>query len=159
MTRPSPEPSTVGRTRFAGFVLFTALGGDAWQSLLGWPAFIVLVVGLAVACAVLLARRMRVEPVAWTRYSKPLAAFLLLCTASIFWSQYTGASVLGVVAQWLATVAGVSVAVTLSWPDILRALGVALRWLLGLSLVFELYVSVVIHSPLHAVWIFSGGQG
>ncbi|CAN5128918.1 hypothetical protein BH09ACT6_BH09ACT6_24640 [soil metagenome] len=154
-----PAPSPPWRVRFAGFVLFTALGGDAWQSLLGWPAFIVLVAGLTAACVVVLVRSFRARAVPWTRYSKPLAAFLLLCTGSLLWSQYTGATALGVGAQWLAATAGVTLAVTLSWLEILRALGVALRWLLGLSLLFELYVSTIIREPVHALWIFSGGQG
>ncbi|GAA0999392.1 O-antigen ligase family protein [Subtercola frigoramans] len=154
-----PPSGARARVRFAGFVLFTALGGDAWQSLLGWPAFIALVVGLTIACAVVLVRSHRLSPVRWTRCSKPLAAFLVLCTGSLLWSQYTGATALGVTAQWLAAIAGVTLAVTLTWLEILRALGVALRWLLGLSLLFEVYVGTIIRQPLHALWLFSGGQG
>ncbi|WP_172582184.1 hypothetical protein [Subtercola boreus] len=154
-----PAPSPVGRIRLAGFVLFTALGADAWQSLLGWPAFIVLVVGLSVASGVVLVRTTRGRAVPWIRYSKPLAAFLVLCAVSIVWSQYTGATALGATAQLVTAVAGVFIAVTLSWLEILRALGTALRWLLGLSIVFELFVAVFVGHPVGAIWLISGGQG
>ncbi|RFA08448.1 hypothetical protein B7R54_03825 [Subtercola boreus] len=152
-------PSPVGRIRLAGFVLFTALGADAWQSLLGWPAFIVLVVGLSVASGVVLVRTTRGRGVPWMRYSKPLAAFLVLCAASIVWSQYTFATALGATAQLVTAVAGVFIAVTLSWLEILRALGTALRWLLGLSLVFELFTAIFVRGDLRALWLFSGGRG
>ena len=151
--------SPVGRIRLAGMVLFTSLGADAWQSLLGWPAFIVLVTGLAVWSGAVLVRFARSTHVPWIRYSKPLVAFLVLCAASFIWSQYNGATLLGVGAQVLASVAGVFVALTLTWLEILRALGSALRWLLGLSLVFELFAAVFVNHPIGAVWLFSGGQG
>ncbi|PPF82440.1 exopolysaccharide production protein [Subtercola sp. Z020] len=164
---PAAAPRGAGRIRLAGFVLVTALGADAWQSLLGWPAFIVLVVGLSTASGLVLARTVRGGESgradggrwSWARLSKPLAAFLVLCVASLAWSQYTGASALGVTAQLLTSVAGVFLAVALGWLDILRALGSALRWLLGLSLLFELFVAVFVGHPVGAVWVFSGGRG
>ncbi|RFA22652.1 O-antigen ligase family protein [Subtercola boreus] len=153
------EHRPAGRIRLAGFVLFTALGADAWQSLLGWPAFIVLVTGLSVAAGVVLVQNVRRLRLPWMRYSKPLAAFVVLCAGSFVWSQYNSATLLGVGAQLLASVAGVFIALTLTWSEILTALGTALRWLLGLSLVFELFTAVFVGHPVGAVWLFSGGQG
>src|ERR1700709_2126204 len=94
-TRPTPtvldaRPAHPGRIRLAGLVLVTALGGDAWQSLLGWPAFIVLVVALAGASIVSLIRDHALQKLPLARYSKPLLAFLVLCTVSIIWSHYPG---------------------------------------------------------------------
>ncbi|MCU1476221.1 MAG: O-antigen ligase protein [Subtercola sp.] len=151
MTDARPAPP--GRIRLAGLVLFTALGGDAWQSLLGWPAFIVLVVALTAACVVSLVRSHRAASLPLSRYSKPLVAFLVLCTASIIWSQYPSATVLGITSQWLAAIAGFFLAVSFSWLEILRALGTALRWLLGLSLVFELIVALFVRHPVGAPWL------
>ncbi|MEA9984408.1 O-antigen ligase family protein [Subtercola sp. RTI3] len=155
-TMTAPDGSPAGRIRLAGFVLFTALGGDAWQSLFGWPAFVVLVVGLTVACAVSLAQSGR--RIALPRYSKPLVAFVVLCAVSLLWSQYPGATALGIAAQWLAALAGFFMALTLTWLEILRALGTALRWMLGLSLLFELAVAVWVRQPLPALWLLAPGQ-
>ncbi|MEF2977772.1 O-antigen ligase family protein [Subtercola sp. YIM 133946] len=153
-----PLPSPPGRIRLAGLVLFTALGADAWQSLLGWPAFVVLVLALSAACVVSLVRSHATRSIEWSRYSKPLAAFLVLCTASILWSFYPGATALGIVSQWLTAIAGFFIAASLSWLEILRALGTALRWLLGLSLVFELFVAVFVRGALQATWLLDPWQ-
>ncbi|GGF14264.1 O-antigen ligase family protein [Subtercola lobariae] len=146
-------PSPPGRIRLAVLVIFTSLGGDAWQSLLGWPAFIVLVAALSAACVVSLVRSHAANPLPLSRYSKPLIAFLVLCTLSIIWSQYPSATVLGVVSQWLTAIAGVFVAISLSWVEILRALGTALRWLLGLSLLFEFFVAAIVRHQVGAPWL------
>jgi exopolysaccharide production protein ExoQ len=155
---PATAPTQPGRIRLAIVVLVTALGGDAWQSLLGWPAFIVLIVVLTAACIVSLVRSHRATRLPLSRYSKPLLAFLVLCTASIIWSHYPSATVLGIASQWLAAIAGFFLAVSLSWAEILRALGTALRWLLGLSLVFELIVAVFVRHPVGAPWLLDPWQ-
>ena len=80
----------------------------------------------------------------WRKFPKTITAFLLLATLSIAWSYYPGASALGVALQLITTLAALFLAVTLTWPELLRTLGGALRWVLALSLVFELFVAVVV---------------
>src|SRR6185312_1173106 len=55
---------------------------------------------------------------------------------------------LGLFTTWLIVAVGVAVPVTYTWAEIVRALGTMLRWVLGLSLVFELVVSVIIRRPV-----------
>ncbi|UFS57735.1 O-antigen ligase family protein [Subtercola endophyticus] len=152
------DPGTRRRRTLAVLVLIAALGGDAWQSLLGWPAFVVLVAALAAACLVSLVRGRSTRTLPLARYSKPLAAFLVLCTVSLLWSHYPGATLLGVLSQWLTAIAGFFIAVSLSWLEILRVLGTALRWLLGLSLLFEFVVAVFVRHPVGALWLLAPGQ-
>ena len=83
-------------------------------------------------------------PLNWRKFPKTITAFLLLATLSIAWSYYPGASALGVTLQLITTLAALFLAVTLTWPELLRTLAGALRWVLALSLGFELFVAVVI---------------
>jgi len=83
-------------------------------------------------------------PLNWRKFPKTITAFLLLATLSTAWSYYPGASALGVTLQLITTLAALFLAVTLTWPELLRTLAGALRWVLALSLVFELFVAVVV---------------
>ena len=142
------------RIGFATVVLFTVLAGDAWRYSISWYGWGVLVLGITVAAITLLAHNR-----GWAKqlpYS--LVAFLVLATVSITWSFYPGASALGVTAQWLTTVVALSVAITLSWDELLSALGLALRLILGLSLVFELVISLFVRHPVLPFWVDYGGH-
>ena len=70
-------------------------------------------------------------------------AFLVIATVSIAWSFYPGATALGVVTTWLTTIVAAAIATTFTWQEVLRGLGIALRFVLGLSLLFELIVAAV----------------
>ena len=134
------------RTVFLVVVLFTLLAGDAWRYTLGWTGWAILVGLLAVVSVALLVlqrSRWRVGNLPF-----PLLAFLALTVLSIAWSFYPGATALGAATTLFTVAAAVSVAVTYSWSEILRGLGLALRFVLGLSLLFELFVAVVIRRPV-----------
>jgi exopolysaccharide production protein ExoQ len=134
---------------FATFVFFTVLAGQFWRNLLGWWGFGAIVLILVVGTIVGLAR---LKPDwMWRKFPKSLGVFLVLATLSIAWSAYPGWSALGVALQWFTTIAAVFLALTLTWHELLRALGAALRWALGLSLLFELIVAVFVR---HAVLPF-----
>jgi len=134
------------RAVFLVVVLFTLLAGDAWRYTVGWAGWAV-VVGLialaAVALLVLQRDRWRVSSLPF-----PLLAFLALAALSIAWSFYPGASALGVVSTWLTVAGAVAVSVTYTWAEILRGLGRALQLILGLSILFELFVATIIRNPM-----------
>jgi len=134
------------RAAFLVLVLFTLLAGDAWRYTIGWAGWAV-VVGLIAAASVALLvvqrRRWRLNSLPY-----PLLAFLALSALSIAWSFYPGASALGVASTWFTVAGAVAVAITYAWSEILRALSVALRLILGLSILFELVVSVIIRHPV-----------
>ncbi|MCU1515252.1 MAG: O-antigen ligase family protein [Microbacteriaceae bacterium] len=132
-------------------VLFTGIAGDFWRNLLGWYGYgaIVLVV-VALAIVVLVHNRDRF---AARRLPYPLLAFLIFATLSIAWSYYRLPSVLGASVQWATTAAAIAVAVTLSWAELLVALGWVFRLVLGLSFVFEFIVSAFIRHPVYPVWV------
>src|SRR5699024_4438269 len=117
------------------------------RNLLGWPIFLALAVVLTVVGVIIFVRE-KPERFRWYRLPSPLYWFLGLAVLSIAWSQYRVESVLGVTAQIATTILAVVLAFVLTWHEVLRTLGTALRYLLGLSLAFELFVSLVIRQPL-----------
>jgi exopolysaccharide production protein ExoQ len=131
---------------FASLLLFTLFAGDFWRNLISWPGYFVLAGALAVGSVVFL---VRLRPAfRWRKTPKTLLLFLLLAVLSIAWSAYPGASALGVLAQLATTAAAVFLALCLSWQGLVAALSNAVKWVLGLSLVFELIVAVVVRHPV-----------
>jgi exopolysaccharide production protein ExoQ len=141
---------------FATFVFFTLLAGQFWRSLFGWWGFGA--IGVIVLVGAILGL-VRLKPDwTWTRFPKTIGAFLLLATASLLWSNYLGASLIGVTLQWATTIAAVFLALCLSWTELLRVLGGALRWVLALSLVFEAVVAVFVRQPVLPFWVDYGTE-
>lgn len=131
---------------FAALVLFTLFAGDFWRNTISWPGYFILAAVLAVVSAALVVRsRPRLR---WRTTPKTLVLFLALALISISWSAYPGASALGVLSTLATTAGGVFLALRLGWPGLLSALGNAFRWILGLSLVFELIVAVFVRHPV-----------
>ncbi|NNC13086.1 O-antigen ligase family protein [Planctomonas sp. JC2975] len=155
-TRPATAPLTVPSGQgwmlaFAGFMFFTLFVGDFWRYSIGWVGWgIVVFLCLVVSIVFLVRTRPRV---AIRKWPKTLLLFLLLCVVSIAWSAYRTESVIGVVAQLATATGAVFFALCLSWQQILRALGAAFRWIIGLSLVFELFVSVFIRHHILPFWV------
>lgn len=118
------------------------LAGDAWRFAFGWWVFGAAAILLTLASAWLLWRQRS----RWSLIGMPLPLllFLALAIASLFWSHYTAATALGLTTTWMIVVNAAALAVTLTWAEILRSLGIVLRVVLGLSLVFELFVSLVV---------------
>lgn len=141
-----PVPSRFAVRMFATFVLFTLFAGQFWRNLLSWWGFgaiaAVALIGSIVALVMLKPDWM------WRRFPKSLGVFLVLATFSIAWSFYPGVSVIGVGLQWATTIAGLFLGLCLTWAELIRTLSAALRWVLGLSLLFELVVALFVRQPV-----------
>ncbi|MCU1558292.1 MAG: exopolysaccharide production protein [Microbacteriaceae bacterium] len=138
------------RLGFATFVLFTGLAGDFWRDALSWYGYGA-VVAIVVAGSIVLLVRNR-ERFRWSRLPYPLLGFFLISVLSITWSFYPLFTTLGVFVQWVTAASAISIAITLSWAELLTALGWALRLILGLSFLFEFVVSVFVRHPIYPVW-------
>ncbi|HSP75119.1 MAG TPA: O-antigen ligase family protein, partial [Cryobacterium sp.] len=139
---------------FATLVFFSALAGQFWRSLLGWWGYGALAL---VVVAFIVVALVKLKPDwMWPRFPKSLIAFLGLATLSLAWSVYLGASLIGVSLQWATTLSALFLALCLSWAELLRTLGAALRWILALSLVFELIVAVVVRQAVLPFWVDYG---
>jgi len=123
---------------------FTLTAGDLWRNLFswwGWGAICVILLALAVVELIHARVDLRRLPFA-------LIGFLLLTVVSIFWSDYPSATVVGWAATFSVAFFAIFLATVLDLETMLRALGVALRWILALSLVFELVVAAFIRHPV-----------
>ncbi|MEN9750968.1 MAG: hypothetical protein RLZZ600_15, partial [Actinomycetota bacterium] len=143
-------------TAFTVFSLFTLLAGEFWRNLIGWVPFFVMTGVAVVFWAVLLVR-------GWDRirhrgFPLTLVVFLGWATLSLIWSYYRGATALALVVIFSTTIAAFGMAYLLPWSSFVRALGFALRWILGLSIVFELWVAVIIRHPILPLWLHVEGK-
>ncbi|HXR43879.1 MAG TPA: O-antigen ligase family protein [Pseudolysinimonas sp.] len=149
-----PEASLYRRT-LATLGFFTLTAGDLWRYLLtwwGWGA----IVGILLVLGIIELVRMRID---LRRLPITLLAFLALIALSTAWSVYPGATALGVVATLVTTTFAVYLATAMDLETMLRCFGIALRWILGLSLLFELVVAVVIQRHVLPFWVdYSGLQ-
>ncbi|WP_349899472.1 O-antigen ligase family protein [Parafrigoribacterium soli] len=145
------------RLWFAGLALFTGLAGDFWRNLLSWYGFGAIVLLLLAAAIVLLARNR--DAVRVGRMPYPLLAFLALATTSIAWSFYPGSTALGIIAQWITTIAALPIALLLTWTELLAVLGRVLRVILALSFLFEFVVAAFIRHPVFPVWVVPDNPG
>lgn len=144
--RTARGASGTGASVFAVLLLFTLFAGDFWRNLISWPGYFVLAAVLAVGSIVFL---VRTRPAfRWRKTPKTLVLFLALAIVSLAWSAYPGATALGILAQLATTAAAVFLALCLSWRAVLTALANAFRWILGLSLLFELIVAVFVRHPI-----------
>lgn len=141
--------TSVYRRTLATLGLFSIAAGDVWRNLIGWYGWGA-VVGVLVTLAIVELIRMRVD---LRLLPYPLVAFLVLCAASIAWSAYPAASALGLAFVVLTTAYGLYLATALDLTTFVRCLGTALRWILGLSLAFELFVAVVIRDKVLPFWV------
>lgn len=131
----------------AGF--FSLMAGDLWRYLFTWWGWGAIILTLLIATVVELVRSrpdLRRVPVL-------LVLALALIALSIAWSAYPAASALGVIGVIGTTVFGVFAATCFDWREIVATLGNAARWVLGLSLVFELAVATVVRRPILPLWV------
>lgn len=150
---PEHPPRTQTWVSAYSIVLFTVtLGGNAYRNVFGWPVFLG-IAALLVVTGIVLMVTLKPQRFRWYRLPAPVLLFLTLAVLSITWSAYRFESLLGTLAQLATTAAAVVVAYLLTWQETLRTLAIALRYLLGLSLVFELFVSLVLQRRVLPWWL------
>jgi len=131
---------------YTTFVLFIALATTFWYNLLGPAGLVVLVLGTTV---VSIAVWFGVRPVVdWRRLPWFVAAYVLFAAASALWTHWLDATILTWVLLVATTVQGLFVAAVLTWREIIRSIASALKWVVGLSLLFELWVWFIVGHPI-----------
>jgi O-antigen ligase len=142
-------PSGLYRRTLATLGLFTLVAGDLWRYLLSWYGWGA-IVGILFVLALIELIRMRVDlrVIPFT-----LWAFLLLMTASVIWSAYPAASAIAVGGSIVTAAFGLYLATAVDLTTVVRSLGTALRWVIGLSLLFELIVATVIRERVLPLWV------
>lgn len=142
----------LGVSAWAIVVLGAVIGHTAVLNLVGLPAKFALD-GVLLVVSLVVFIRVRPERFRWYRLPAPLYWFLGWAALSLIWSHYRFESLLGVVAQLATTAVAIALAFVLSWHELLRTLGTALRYLIGLSFAFELWVAIFVRGPLLPWWV------
>lgn len=150
----APERESTAHLLLRGYVilvLIVTFAHSAVFNLLGEiGAAVVLVVFTLATIAIgvpMLARR-RPQPFRWRRLPWTALAYTALALVSVAWSQWRGPTLLTWFLLAAVTINGLFIAHVLTWHELVRALASAFKWILGLSLALELWVSVVLHGPL-----------
>lgn len=128
------------------FVLVLALGGVGLVNAVGpTAAGVVTVVSAVVSAVVWVVAR---PPVAVRRLPWLAFAYIAWAGASIGWSAWPAASVLTWLLLAVTSFQGLFIGAVLSWRDVVRATASAAKWVVGLSLLFEIAVSLLVRGPL-----------
>ena len=128
------------------FVMFMALSGTAWVHAFGELTAAIVTIGGGILSVVLwIVIR---PPVQWRRLPWFVVAFVAWATLSLLWSAWPQTTALTLLLLWITTVQALFVGGVLTWRELVRAAASALKWVLALSLVFELWVAVVIQEPV-----------
>lgn len=150
----APERESTGHLLLRGYViltLFVTFAHTAVYNLLGAVGAAVVLVAFTlatVAIGVPMLARNRPQAFRWRRLPWTALAYTTLALVSVAWSQWQGPTLLTWLLLAAVTVNGLFVAHVLTWHEIVRALSSTFKWILGLSLALELWVSLVIHGPL-----------
>ncbi|WP_353988402.1 O-antigen ligase family protein [Ruicaihuangia caeni] len=140
-----------GRVMLGAALLFTGVGGPALRNALGWWAWgAIVIAGLLTAIVWLVRERCRVP---WGAVPYSLRLWLILAALSLIWSHYRLETLLGLSLLVAAVVAAMPLATLLTRSQMLDALALMSRWLLGLSIVFELVVAWFIRHPIGPAWM------
>lgn len=127
-------------------VLAGALSGTSLLMVLGVVGAGAAVFGSALVSLVLW---IVLRPVVqWRRLPWFAVAYIVLAVTSLAWTAWPSATVLTLALLLSTTVHAVLIGSVLTWRELVRAVASALKWILGLSLAFELWVSLVWGGPI-----------
>jgi hypothetical protein len=134
----------------ATLIMVVVLGAHGVRALIGWPGFIAaLATLLALAVAAVVAQP-ELASVSRT-YPLSIIALAALIVASVIWSQYTWATVGGIALALTVLALSAYLSLARDLFQVVRAVGAALRVLLGASLFLEVLSGVILDTPFR--WI------
>jgi exopolysaccharide production protein ExoQ len=133
--------SKTGLAVVALVLLFCGSGVIDW---FGWPVYAVLNTCVSLIFLVIIWRNRHV--IRWRRLPAWLVLLLVLTALSVASTSWIAPELTGSVSMWLInylliTIIAFGVIVTLPWSDFVRAFSTSLRWVLALSLLWELILA------------------
>lgn len=128
------------------FVLFMALSSTAWIHAFGETITTVITISATVlSIGLWFGTRPSVQ---WRRLPWFVVGYVGWAVLSITWSAWPLATALTLLLLLLTTTQALFVGAVLTWRELVRAIASALKWVIGLSLVFELWVSIFVQAPI-----------
>lgn len=145
----APVRETTGHLLLRGwciFVIAAAVAGTSWLMAFGTLVSALVAIGTGLVSGVLW---VILRPgVQWRRLPWFALLYVVWAVASLIWSAYPSATVLTLVLLLSTTAQAMFVGSVLTWRELVRAIASALKWILGLSILFELWVSLVWGGPI-----------
>lgn len=136
---------------YVTLVFFAAVAHTAVYNLLGAVGGVIVMCLLFAGSVALWVPRIvkqRPQRFPWRRLPWAPLTYVALALVSVVWSQWPGATLLTGALLVSVTVNALFVASALSWQEIIRSLSSALKWMLGLSLLLELWAALVVRGPI-----------
>ncbi|GAB3280302.1 O-antigen ligase family protein [Microbacterium lacusdiani] len=133
---------------YAAFVIFSGFAHTAWWNLLGQGGAAVVLALTTVVTLAIWVPLLRRHGIRWRRLPWLSLAYVAWALVSVLWSGWPGATLLTWTLLAAGTLQGLFIAHQLTWHEILRALDVALKWVMGLSIAIELWVALIRREPL-----------
>lgn len=128
------------------FVIAAALAGTSWLMAFGVVGAGVVAFGSGIVSTVMwIVIRPEVQ---WRRLPWLALLYVAWATASLLWTAYPSATFVTLLLLYTTTVQALFVGSVLTWRELVRSIASALKWVLGLSLVFELWVSLFWGGPI-----------
>ncbi|MFT4157043.1 MAG: O-antigen ligase family protein [Microbacterium sp.] len=150
----APARESTGHLVLRGYIilmLVVTFAHSAVYNLLGMygaaltiGVFLLATLGIGIP---MLARK-QPQPFAWRRLPWSAVGYAVLALVSVAWSRWQGATLATGALLATITVNALFIAHVLTWREIVRALASAFKWILGLSLALELWVTLVLQHPL-----------
>jgi len=123
------------------FVIAASMAGTSWLMAFGTVVAAVVVVATGVVSTILwVTLRPRVQ---WRRLPWFALAYVAWAIASLLWSHWLAATELTLMLLVSTTLQAMFVAAVFTWREIVRAVASALKWMLALSILFELWVALI----------------
>lgn len=144
------------QTGLAVVALFLAFAGESVRNLVGWPIFLGAATVISISYLVIVIQRRK--SIAWRSIPVWLIIFLAIAVSSAAWAYSTPNTLLTLWPLVMISISSLGITATLPWADFVRALGTTLRWVLGLSLIFELWVAIIIGHPVYPEWLDTSGD-
>ncbi|MCD2499751.1 O-antigen ligase family protein [Microbacterium nymphoidis] len=146
------EQSTVLIRAHAAVVVFAIFCAPAFDRAAGTTGAALVFIALAMVTALLWIPRLLRPGLApafpWRRLPWIALAYLAWGAASTLWTSWLPSTLLTFGGMIVITMHGLFLASSLSWRELVQAFSRGLEAAVGLSLVFELFVSLVVRAPL-----------
>lgn len=145
----APIRETTGHLLLRGWCILVIAGflaGTSWLMAFGTVPTAVLVYGSGLV-SLLLWAVLRPE-VQWRRLPWFAAAYVVWAALSLLWTAYPAPTAGTLLLLLSTTVHALLVGAVLTWRELVGAIASALKWVLGLSLAFELWVSLIWRGPI-----------
>ncbi|MFM6980330.1 MAG: O-antigen ligase family protein [Micrococcales bacterium] len=133
---------------YAGLYLVSA--SDSIRYSMGWATWILLIIGLGLTAII------------WFLRSKPLQTLKLVPPAlwlllgwmilSLLWSSYQSASLIGLLEVFFGTGFALFLVASFDWKQLLKLLANTMRFILVISIAFELFAATVIRAPIYPLF-------